>query len=171
MGDLWVQLRVSLLDPGSGSGDETRLPWLSALVPKPLRKNAGCRRVGAGGSESRAGLVLQGLYSSASQHHKGMAECVWAKPPAGPSRPLPSPVSCLSTVLSSPGILRQETLPRGRKHSQAGQGKGLRLEEHRHQPDPRAGTPSQGRGQGSDRLPPSSSSPFAPSPAGKDKGA
>lgn len=67
-GDLWVQLRVSLLDPGSGSGDETGLAWLSALVSKPLRKNTGCGRVGAGGSGSRAGLALQG---SARQPHKG----------------------------------------------------------------------------------------------------
>lgn len=70
-GDLWVQLRLSLLDPGGGSGDETGLAWLSALVPKPLRKNAGCRRVGAGGSESRAGLALQGLHGSARHPHKG----------------------------------------------------------------------------------------------------
>lgn len=70
-GDLSVQLRVSLLDLGGGSGDETGLAWLSALVPKPLRKNAGCRRVGAGGSESRAGLAMQGLHGSARQPHKG----------------------------------------------------------------------------------------------------
>lgn len=86
-------------------------------MPKPLRKIAGCRRVGAGGSESRAGLALQGL--------RGFADSLWAKPPAGPSHPLPSPLSCLSTILSSPGILSQETLPRGGKQSQAGQGKGL----------------------------------------------
>lgn len=60
-----------LLDPGSGSGDETGLAWLSALVPKPLRKNTGCRRVGAGGSESRIRLVLQGLHGFARQPHKG----------------------------------------------------------------------------------------------------
>lgn len=71
VGDLWVQLRVSLLDPGSGSGDQTRLAWLSALVPKPLRKKAGCRRMGAGGSEGRAELALQGLHGSARQPHKG----------------------------------------------------------------------------------------------------
>lgn len=62
---------MSLLDLGGGSGDETGLAWLSALVPKPLRKNAGCRRVGAGGSESGAGLALQGLHGSARQPHKG----------------------------------------------------------------------------------------------------
>lgn len=126
VGDLWVQLRASLLDPGGGSGDETGLAWLSALVPKPLRKNAGCRRAGAGGSESRVGLALQGLHALPGSPTRELAECLWAKPPAGPSRPLPSPLSCLSTVLSSPGILSQETLPRGGKQSQAGQGKGLR---------------------------------------------
>lgn len=164
MGDLWVQLRVSLLDPGSGSGDKTRLPWLSALVPKSLRKNAGCRRVELG--EARAG---QGWRCRACTALPGSPTREWLSV-CGQSHQQFHPVPCLSTILSSPGILRQEMLPRGGKQGQAGQGKGLWLEEHRHQPDPRAGTPSQGRGQGSDRLPPSSTSPFAPSPAGKDKG-
>lgn len=66
VGDLWVQLRASLLVPGGGSGDETGLAWLSALVPKALRRN----RLQESGSW---GKREQGRAGSARQTHKGTA--------------------------------------------------------------------------------------------------
>lgn len=70
VGALWVQLRVSLLDPGSGSGDETGLAWLSALVPKPLRENCRLRESGSWGKgeQGRAGSAGLARLCQAALH-------------------------------------------------------------------------------------------------------
>lgn len=158
--------------PGGGCGDETGLARLSALVPKPLLQNAGSRRAGAGGSRRGAGLALQGLHISARQRRdpltaRELAEPLWAKPPSRPlpSLPVPaSPPSCLGSghweQLRHPG--RKAKQGRGRGH---GLGSGTRGSAG---PSSRGSRP--GERQRSGRLPPSSSAPFAPSPAGKGKG-
>lgn len=69
-------------------GDETGLSWLYALVPKSLRKNAGCRRVGAGEAGAGQGWLCRACTALPGTATREPDESLWAKPPAGPSCPL-----------------------------------------------------------------------------------
>lgn len=149
--------------PGGGCGDEIGLAG-SALVPKPLLQSAGSGRAGAG--EASAG---QGRHISAGQH-RGRLQPGNCPSPTGQSHQQGHAVSCHRSLCpllpcrpaSAAGAAQASSA--WRKQSKAKQSKAgaAALEE---------AEGAQLRGDSnSGQLPPSSSTPIAPSPAGKGKG-